>query len=361
MKICIVITSLDYGGAESLLVNSLNLLIKNNEIHVVYFKGTGKLIPQLNSAIKIYHIPYNFSCLFRLRKFLKNLDPEVLHTHVGHADIIGLLAATGLEMKKFSTIHNIRYTWNYVDYIYYFLYRLTFNIWARRCIVIGASKVVSNHISTRLKVKKKNIVVLYNAINDSSLLIDKSEARKIIGQKNDNFIFLFLGRNERIKSIDTLIKATQLTKNKIFNLSVEIIGEGTEQETLKKLAEELNVNDVITFRGGVPAKEAYYCSADVFVLPSVSEAFPTVILESFRAGLPVITTRLETIKEIVSENENGLMFEVKDYNELAEKMLEIWEDSARRTRFSINALQTFKEKYHLEVYINKLTELYQSK
>src|SRR5687768_2336977 len=114
MIICQVITTLVYGGAEKLLVNFTNVLADKHEIHVIYLKGEPKLKSFLDKSIKVHYIPLGIRCPSRLRKLLKTLKPDIVHTHLGHADLLGLWACRGLPLKRFCTMHNVYFKWNWI-------------------------------------------------------------------------------------------------------------------------------------------------------------------------------------------------------------------------------------------------------
>jgi len=103
MNICYLITSLGYGGAEKMLVNACSKLTRNNVIDIIYFKSETSLIKQFDESIYFHFIPLNLRCLRRTRELIKKLEPDIVHTNLGHADWIGLWSIRGLTLKKFCT------------------------------------------------------------------------------------------------------------------------------------------------------------------------------------------------------------------------------------------------------------------
>src|SRR5258706_15539897 len=115
MIICHIITAFGFGGAEKLLVDLINIQSKNHAVHVVYLKGEPLLKTMLTSPVQLHKTDLDFRCAGRLRRFIKMLKPDVIHTHLGHADLIGLWACRGLNVKRFCTMHNIWFKWNWKD------------------------------------------------------------------------------------------------------------------------------------------------------------------------------------------------------------------------------------------------------
>ena len=88
MKICYVITALGYGGAERLLLNTTEILVKNHQLFIIYLKDEDELRDQFNQQIQFFRVPLGLSCWKNLRSLFKKINPDVIHTHLGHADIL---------------------------------------------------------------------------------------------------------------------------------------------------------------------------------------------------------------------------------------------------------------------------------
>ena len=104
-----------------------------------------------------------------------------------------------------------------------------------------------------------------------------------------------------------------------------IIGSGILENEMKNLANELNVNDDIIFAGSKSPEEMYnwYGAANMFVLPSLSEGRPNVILEAMASELPIGATNIGGTNEVIQDGKNGLLFPVKDVDALANAMTKI--------------------------------------
>ena len=102
----------------------------------------------------------------------------------------------------------------------------------------------------------------------------------------------------------------------------------------------------------------YMAAADILVLPSLSEGFPVVIVEAMASGLPIITTNVTRLPEIVHNGENGFLVEPKNPAELAEKILLLLQDDGLRGRIAQNNRRRAKD-YTWEKVIDKLEEVYQ--
>jgi len=356
MKILHIITALVYGGAEKLLVSTANELVKNHEITVCYLKDEARVSDQFDPRIKIIKAPYGIKTISFLRKLYKNIRPDIVHTHCPHADILGHVSALGLKLKMFTTIHNVWIKWNAVDYAVFFIYRVLFAFCKTR--VVAISDVVRDHAICRLGVKSKMVSRIYNAVPEVQLEYSKKELRTRLGISQTFFCVLFIGRLEQQKSVDTLIRATAIAKAKIQNLHIIIIGKGSLKEKLVNLSKSLSLNETISFVDPLQKPEDYYATADVFVLPSVYEGFGIVIVEAFRASLPVISTNIEGPKELICNESNGLLIEPQDHNALSESIIRLARDADLRKKIGTCGRKTYEGKFTIPDYVNQLLLFY---
>lgn len=362
MRICHVITTLVYGGAEKLLVNTANIHVKSHQVDIVYLKGTPDVVPQLSSSIGVHHITLS-SALNSLTPLLQQLQPDIVHTHLGHADFLGLWASRNLRVKHFCTMHNIWFKYDWRDRLYFWGYRYLFGKVVPDCQVISISRSVSEHVVRRLAVPTNRVSTVYNAVPDVEVAWSRAELRAQLGIADTDFVVLFVGRLRIQKSVDTLLLASEQLRRKILNLRVLIVGEGKgyEEDNLKRLCTELGLDYIVQFCGTTEHPEQYFSAADLFVLPSVFEGLGLVVLEAFRASLPVVATGIEGPKELIRHGENGLLFEPKNVDQLVQMVMQLYQDIEMRKALGKNGRRDFENHYSMQKYADSLEMLYTAK
>jgi len=163
--------------------------------------------------------------------------------------------------------------------------------------------------------------------------VDTERFKPIQRSANPKVKLLFIGRLIPRKGFQRVIRALPEVK-KITNtpFEVEVVGTGTAQGELDKLSEQLGVSDLIKYVGSVPydALEKSYQYADVFVLTSLSEGMPSVILEAMGCGLPVVASDVGGNNEIVKEGENGFLISGDDTSGLATKLARLINEPSLR-------------------------------
>lgn len=144
---------------------------------------------------------------------------------------------------------------------------------------------------------------------------------------------LSIGRLIPRKGFQFLIKALpHVIENTESEFEIEIVGDGPYQEELIKLAENLNVISKLHFSGSIPYSDLpqKYYDADLFILPSLAEGMPLVVLEAMGTGLPIISSRVQGIEELVAENFNGVLFNPGNVDELANCLIKLINDGVMR-------------------------------
>lgn len=178
---------------------------------------------------------------------------------------------------------------------------------------------------------------------------------QIVNQK----VILYVGSIRPIKGLQYLVGAFARVHRKIPSAALLIVGDGNDRDRIEQLAERLMVREKIVFAGEIPHAEAlkYYAIADVFVLPSLAEGLPTVVLEAYSAGLPVVATRVCGISEIVRDGVTGYLVAPRNEEELADRIERLLLD--RKLAQSMGAASRSEaRKYSSEDVVRRLERIY---
>jgi glycosyltransferase involved in cell wall biosynthesis len=133
--------------------------------------------------------------------------------------------------------------------------------------------------------------------------------------------------------------------DKIPDAYLVIVGNGKMLIQLKKQSQNLKIEDKIRFVGYINdqfLKTLYYKSADVFVLPSLTESFGLVLLEASACGLPLVVSNLEALKPIVKDGYNGMFIITGNENDIAKKLIYLLQNNDLRIKLGVNAKEYVK-------------------
>jgi len=168
-------------------------------------------------------------------------------------------------------------------------------------------------------------------------------------EKNEKQL-VYVGRLHWSKGVDILIKAMSRSNLIYQSWKLYIIGGGEEEKKLRQLIEELGLNNNVELIGKVSKKEVleYFKKSQFSVVPSIEEAFGYTVIESMSVGTPVIGSNTGGIKDIISDNIDGLLFESKNIESLASKMDIMAMDESLRKKLGNNAHKKIQEEYEVK-------------
>jgi glycosyltransferase involved in cell wall biosynthesis len=212
--------------------------------------------------------------------------------------------------------------------------------------IIVTTRNLKEYISKQLQ--GKEIWLIPNGV----ILELFSKREKGRPSKSSDKNILFVGRLTKQKNISSLLQAIQ----KIGKVKLTIVGEGPLRRELSEYSNELGLN--VRFEGYVPHDQlkGYYHAADVFVLPSLIEGHPKVLLEAMACGLPVIGTNVEGTREIITHKYNGLLCGT-DPPSIRTALKRLLEDPELAARLGENARRLVAQEYDLKVLLSRETDL----
>ena len=211
------------------------------------------------------------------------------------------------------------------------------------------------------KICSRDVEVIPNGIDVEGFqdLPAKAEIREELGLGADDKIIVFVGTLRPVKGLKYLVEAMNVIRQSDNSARLMLVGDGEERQQLEALVQGRDLEGWVTFLGRVPNESVprYLAGADVFVLPSLSEGFPNVVLEAMAAGLPVVASRVGGLPEIVEEGENGFLVEGGNPEQIADRVLRLLGDDELRARISATNREKARA-YTWESVVDRLEEVY---
>lgn len=202
----------------------------------------------------------------------------------------------------------------------------------------GESLKLPERVKEKIQIVRSGVdAQRFSPQNDGTLI------RKKYDFTDEDKIILFVGRltiHNRYKGIDYLIKALSNVRHENNNAKLVIVGRGELVSELKELVKQLKLEQNVIFATSVSDEELpyYYAMCDYFVLPSISgpESFGIVLLEAMASEKPVIASDLPGVRDVVKDDENGLLVPPKDSGALADAIICLLENEEVRGRMGKN-------------------------
>lgn len=366
-------------GADKVMLDLIRRLDKTKYTPYVVLPTNGVLVDALKKEnIDVSVIPYpimrrkyfNFKGIMQygmglvkysnqLVKFAKEHEIDVVHTNTA-AVLEGSAVARKLHIPQLWSIHEIIVSPN-------IMFKFTSKVIAKNsAITITDSQAVKDHLLESGYFKDDAIKVIYNGVdanrfnpdNDSSYL------RKEWNIPEDAMVVGMMGRVNSWKGQKDFLKAANILLADHPNLYAVLVGSSFagEEWREKELANEINKSpykDRIVNVGYRTDSEGIYKLYDVFVLPSTNpDPLPTVVLEAMATGKPIVGYRHGGVCEMVKEDYNGLLAEVRDPADLAKKIDLLLSNEKLRKTMGEHSRERLLENFSIESYVKNYSDEY---
>jgi len=367
IKIAYIITSSGVGGAEKILYHTVTGLDYNQysvSIFTLKEKGvTAKELEKLGIEVHCLHMAnkegfmgwlISTITLLKLFSYLRRLKPTIIHSFLFRANILARLAGylTGVPI----IISSIRVMGGGKRYFHYLERMTSFMV----DHYITVSKNVKKYIVDKSKISVNKISVIYNGVKVRDRNSLKLQNVKLpFDIKPEDKILITVGRLHKQKGHYYLIHAILKVGKEVSNIKLLIIGEGEEENNLKNLTESLDLTDKVIFMGVRFDVESIISTAKLFVLPSLWEGMPNVLLEAMAAEKPVVATEVGGVAELVINGETGLLVPSRDSGALASAIIDLLQNDLKAKRMGRNGRIRVEKKFNISKTLKETENLYQ--
>lgn len=350
---------------ETLLVGGLPEEGESDSLHVLEEYGVQPLLidemkrlPNFSSDRKAYK---------RLKEIIEEFQPDIVHTHASKAGALGRKAANSLKVPVI--VHTFH---GHVFHSYFGKVKTTIfkaierNLAKKSTGIIAISelqkKELSNehHICSESKIKVINLGFDLHKFHEN---LDEKRAltRKKFNLSEDEIAIAIVGRLAPIKNHHLFLESMRIVASQTEKKCVAfIVGDGTEREAIKAKIDELEfpihfriemtswIKDIGTFNAGM----------DIICLSSNNEGTPVSLIEAQAANIPVVTTDVGGVKDILLEGETGFVVPKNNPEIYAEKVLLLIEDEKKRKKMSQNGWTFVEEKFHYTTLVKNVEAYY---
>ena len=299
--------------------------------------------------------------IWPLIKYLRTFKPDIVFSAGDHLNLILIIStllcfakcklSLSSRVSPFDTYQNkskSEFNSFFKSKIMFYLFKLI--SWRADVLTCVSNDMVKQY---QLVFGKTKHVCVYNIIKDedSKSLINEEITDNWI-KNNKSPLIIAAGELAPWKGFDDLLKAFAILKKKIPH-NLIILGDGRDKKKLEKIIFDEHLNDRVYMPGYVLNPLKYFQLSEIFVLSSLIEGMPNVLIEAMMCGCTPVSTNCETgPAEIIKNNDNGYLSEVNDYKLLAENILK-----AVRNRISKDKLDEVVNKFESKTILKKHFDL----
>jgi glycosyltransferase involved in cell wall biosynthesis len=356
---------LEIGGLESFIVEFSKQIDKDAfQVSVLCLNGCNDNYRQSleQSCIPVHLITkrskYDLKFFLKAAAFLKENNTDILHSHGGcflYSTIIGKLG--GIK-KIIYTAHGMPVTFGLKARIEEFLACLL----AHK--IIAVSDEIAYSAKARVGVFDKKIETITNGINqhkfspcsDSKTI---SQSKLFFGLPENKKIIGSVGRLESVKNYPLLLKALAEVIHSYKNdVHLVLVGEGSKEDELKALAEELSIAGNVSFLGMQYDLPRIYPLFDIFGLSSLTEGTSISLLEAQSCGIPAVVTDVGGNSNVITDGVNGLLCPSGDHAAMASKLDYLLKDDAALLKMKTAARQAVLRGFDMDSMVEKYQSIY---
>lgn len=363
-KIAILCSSGAWGGLEINIFNICRWLNESGIEIIVFTKENSKIDLELKK-INITTIAYDqkgkkhflFSHAKTIAKYLQLY--QIHNLFIGHYEQhYTAVWCKALYINKLNLIYmqQMRHDVKKKNFFHSYFYR-QINIW------IPPLESLKNQLFENTILKPSQITTLPLCLETEKFYnntISKAEAKKSINLSENDFLIGTIGRLDKEKGQEYLLKASHLLKSEIPNLKILFVGAETAGGTgykqyLQSLARELNLESQTLFLDFAENPQNIFKALDIFIMSSISEPYGMVTLEALLSQTHVIGTKSGGTPDLLENGNFGQLFKPKNEKELSEAILNIYKGNYNIDNQKVSDI--IKEKYDYKIWIQTVTNL----
>lgn len=366
MKVLHIIGGGDVGGAKVHVLSLVKELDSNIDVTLLCLRSGAFAdeARELGIKVEVIKTANIFSDIRNVIKFVKENKFDILHSHGSKANIFAYAIKKACKIPVVTTMHS-----DYkLDYLQSILKRLTIGLLNSYVLRKLDYYIVVTRAFRKMLVERgfgnNTIYTIVNGTDFNKPI--KSYSKEDFCKKFDlhlsdkDILVGTAARLDPVKDIGTLLEAAKLVVDKNPSVKFIIGGEGEQGRDLKARSTQLGLDKNVYFIGWLNDAYELISNLDINVMTSISEGFPYYLLEGARFSKATICSKVGGIPDLIESSVNGYLFEPKDYNTLAEQILELAADSEKRAAFGSRINQKAIKNYSMEAMCRTQLDIYDS-
>lgn len=291
----------------------------------------------------------------RLTRRFRALGPDIVHTHLIHADFYGLPAASraGIPVAISSRHNDDAFRHNL------FIKWLNHRLMRHAGQIVTISYALERFVIEVEGIDPDRVMTVHYGLEapESNLQEAGREARARLGYEKEPLVGAF-GRLVRQKGFDILLEAFALIRAEHRDARLVIVGDGNQRSSLEAQAQKLGIGDVVQFTGWVEDASTLMPACDMIVVPSRWEGFGLVTLEAMGYARPLIVSRTSALPEIVLDGKNGLHVPPEDVATLAAAISDLLTHPEKRAAFGEAGYRRLMKEFSVEKMVQSMRDVY---
>lgn len=364
IRVAQMIDSLYVGGAEKLQVTFAEAVQgRDVELTVISLKDSKTVIRDELEALGVSLFVFPAQKLLQMNRirhlyrFLARERFDVLHTHLGYANVLGSILGRFAGIPVVASLHNTKIREDSDHPLLAALETVGLRYGATRIVAVGHAVAQAQ----KGRFKGKVVEVIPNAVPVVGALSagERRDVRTEIAGGADCHVLISVGRLEPQKGFGDLLTAFVEVHRTHPAARLAIAGIGSLRDELDAQIEALNLQDSVKMLGMRHDVPRLLAASDLFVSSSHWEGLPVSVLEAMSAGLPIVATNVGDIPQVIQDGHSGLIVSPEEPEELAQAICTLLDDPERRDAYGAAAQTHIHQTYGPAAWVDRLLALYE--
>jgi sugar transferase (PEP-CTERM/EpsH1 system associated) len=352
VKVVHLVTTLNVGGLEKVVLDLVRcrtrsafgarvICLDTSGLIAGGFDDIGVPVETIGTAGSV---PWR---ILTLARRLRQLKPDVVHTHNPQANLHGALAA---RLAGVPVVVHTKHGRGMQEGRLAAAFSRLASGWTSRFVAVSEDAArVARDVE---HVPAGRVLVIHNGID-----VDRYPVVKA-GPPGSGARAVTVGRLDPIKDQGTMLRAVRLVVNRRPDFRLDIVGDGPCRSELVAECDALGLADHVRFHGYQAQVGPYLAAADLFLLSSTSEGAPLALLEAMASGLPAVATDVGGVREVIVAEETGYLVPARSPDALARAILAIAEQPGTRDRMGRAGRRRVEEQFNLRTVVSSYEDLY---
>jgi len=350
---------------ETLLVGGLPEEGEADSLHILEEYGVTPIL--INEMQRVPNIISDRKALKKIKEIIKEFKPDIVHTHAAKAGALGRKAAYDCKVPVIVHTFHGHVFHSYFSKYKTEIYRQIEKRLAKRSTgIIAISDIQKNELTDIYRIAKKDKVEVIQLGFDlnpfqENLVEKRKKTREEYNLTDDQIAIAIIGRLAPIKNHDLFLESIKLVQKETKqNLVFFIVGDGDQkkviEDNISNLKKEIEID--IRMTSWIKDIKTFNAGMDIICLTSDNEGTPVSLIEAQACNIPIVSTDVGGVRDIVSENETGYISPKNDAKHFSKNLLLLTEDKINRERMSQNGWTFVKNKFHYTRLVSDMEKYY---
>ena len=363
INILFIISDLERGGPELRLLDFAKHFPSDLKMYICVTSDQVSLLKEFekyNINVRIVPVEKAYLQINKIKSIYRYIRENQISV-INSFDLKGLIIAVLIKLfgnRKLEVVHHT------VDILHNYKIRHKVILWLllKYADMSVCNSIHSKAILNNRYIRDEKIEVIYNGIDKAQFSRVKNKdlhVKKDLGIDENAIIIGTVANFRKEKNYPFLINAFQRLQEKYSDLVLLCVGGGEYFDEVKKNVKEHGLDQKIFFTGYSENVAAYMSIMDIFVLCSLKEGLPNVLIQAMSMEIPIVSSSAGGCKEIIDSPENGLLFEPDNTSEFINSVSRLIEDNAMTAELALKAKHKVDEKFTMGSMIENYLKFYE--